>query len=118
MGKPVRDLLHAIGDRRLRMDTSARVYEEKREFIEKLNYILPSFKTVKRVEYRYFEDLWSEYIKITWKAGGYQYIAVTGDSLSCMLQEIATVLGGGKPVGFIPSLRQTELIDKWWEQHS
>jgi len=99
-------------------ETEARVYEEKRDFIEKLNYILPPFKTVKRVEYKRFEDLWSEYIKITWKDGGYQYIAVTGDSLICMLKEIATALGGGKPIGFIPSLRQAELIDKWWEQNS
>lgn len=99
------------------MEYNERVYEEKREFIEKLNYILPSFSMAKRLEYKSFKDLWSEYIKITWKDGGYQYIAVTGDSLSTMLAEIATVLGGGKPIGFIPSLRQAELIDKWWEEH-
>ena len=93
-----------------------RVYREKKEFVEALNRALKMVPSVEGVEYKRIAGRYTEIVKITWVGGGYEYINVTGDSLSAICAEIGVAIGGRIPVGFMPTLKHAQAIDKWWNE--
>lgn len=92
------------------------IYREKDEFVKKLDAALSTLPHVDKVEYKAMPELFSEYVKVTWHGGGYEFIAVTGDSREAINKEVARLIGNERPVGTIPSLRQAELINDIWER--
>ena len=91
------------------------VYKDKKEFVENLKPALLRITGVEDIEYKNFDDKYSEFIRIAWEGGSRDYIDVTANSKAAILGEISTLLSGGKPFGYISNLNHQNKLDAWFD---
>ena len=91
------------------------VYEEKRQFVKKLEEALLCLDEVRGIEYRASSSNYIELIRIDWHGEGdpHEYINVTINSLEAILKEILSLVQEGWAIG---QIREQERGDKLWEE--
>lgn len=91
------------------------VYEEKRQFVKKLEEALLCLDEIRGIEYRASSSRYIELVRIDWHGEGdpHEYISVTGSSLRAILCEVMSLIQEGWAIGHI---RDIERGDKLWEE--
>lgn len=94
------------------MITQEMVYEEKRQFIKKLEEALLCLDEIRGVEYRASSENYIELVRIDWHGEGnpHEYINVTSNSLRDILEEVISLIQEGWQV------RLPGRGDKLWEE--
>lgn len=92
-----------------------KVFREKREFVARLKPALIMLYSIEDVEYHYFSDKYSEYVRVIYKDGRRDFIAVTGNSLEAILSELTLLVRGKDPTGLIQNEAHKINIDAWFE---
>lgn len=95
------------------MITKEMVYEEKRQFVKKLEEALLCLDDIRGVEYRVSSKNFIELIRIDWHGEGdpHDYIVVTGRSLSQILCEVLSLIQESWAVGLVRDQRGDKLWD-------
>lgn len=99
------------------MITKEMVYEEKRQFVKKLEEALLYLDDIRGIEYRASTESYIELVRIDWHGwhGEYDphaYINVTLNSIEAILKEIISLVQKGWAIG---QIREQERGDKLWE---
>ena len=96
------------------MITKEMVYDEKREFVRKLEEALLCLDDIRGIEYRVSSKNFIELIRLDWHGEGdpHDYIIVTGRSLSQILCEVLSLIQESWAVGLVRDQRG----DKLWEE--
>lgn len=96
------------------MFTQEYVYDEKRQFVKKLEEALLCLDDIRGIEYRASTESYIELVRIDWHGEGdpHDYITVTGNSLGAILKEILSLFQEGWAIG---QIREQERGDKLWE---
>lgn len=70
------------------------VYEEKRQFVKKLEEALLCLDEIRGIEYRVYKASFTELVRIDFHGKGdfHEYINVSGSSLSMILQEVVSLI--------------------------
>lgn len=97
------------------MITKEMVYEEKRQFVKKLEESLLCLDEIRGIEYRVSSENYIELIRLDWHGEGnpHEYINVTLNSLEAMLREVISLVQEGWAIG---QIRDQERGDKLWEE--
>lgn len=97
------------------MITQEYVYEEKRQFVKKLEETLLCLDDVRGIEYRDSQSKWIELVRIDWHGPGdpHEYINVTANSRRGILGEVMSLIQEGWAVG---QIRNPGRGDKLWEE--
>lgn len=97
------------------MITKEMVYEEKRQFVKKLEEALLCLDDIRGIEYRASSSKYIELVRIDWHGeyDPHSYINVTLNSLEAILKEILSLVQEGWAIGHIKDL---ERGDKLWEE--
>lgn len=97
------------------MITKEMVYEEKRQFIKKLEEALLCLDDIRGIEYRATSPKFIELIRIDWHGEGdpHEYINVTLNSLEAILKEVISLVQEGWAIGV---LGDQGMGDKLWEE--
>lgn len=97
------------------MITQEYVYEEKRQFVKKLEEALLCLDDVRGIEYRASSEKYIELVRIDWHGEGdpHEYINVTINSLSAILKEVLSLVQEGWAIG---QIRDQERGDKLWKE--
>ena len=97
------------------MITQEMVYEEKRQFVKKLEEALLCLDDIRGLEYRASSSKYIELIRIDWhgEGGPHEYINVTLNSLEAILKEVMSLVREGWAVGLVRELARG---DKLWEE--
>ncbi|MCI7685573.1 MAG: hypothetical protein MSS24_02450 [Clostridiales bacterium] len=79
------------------MITKEMVYEEKRQFVKKLEEALLCLDDIRGIEYRASGEKSLELVRIDWHGEGdpHEYINVTSNSLRDILEEIISLIQEG-----------------------
>lgn len=93
------------------------VYEEKRQFVKKLEEALLCLDDIRGIEYRVSSKNFIELIRIDWHGEGdpHDYIVVTGGSLSQILCEVLSLIQESCAVGLVRDQRSNKLWDDLWD---
>lgn len=97
------------------MITKEMVYEEKRQFVRKLEEALLCLDDIRGIEYRASTESCIELVRIDWH-GEYDphvYINVTINSLGAILEEIVSEIRRSAAIG---KIAPSEKIEKLWEE--
>lgn len=96
------------------MITQEYVYDEKRQFVKKLEEALLCLDDIRGIEYRASRNKYIELVRIDWHGAGdpHEYINVTGSSLRAILCEVISLIQEGWAVG---QIRNPGRGDKLWE---
>ena len=97
------------------MESKEKMYIEKRQFVEKLNFGLIMLPDLEAVEYRNISDKYSEYLRITYSGGKRRYIDVTGDSLTAISQEVSRCILGIRSDAEITHETHLAIIEGWFD---
>ena len=92
-----------------------KIYIEKREFVEKLNFGLKMLPEIKAVEYRNIRDKYSEFLRITRANGEQLYINVTGTSLEAIAHEISREILGISTDAIVSNEAHRAIVEGWFE---
>lgn len=97
------------------MFTQEYVYEEKRQFVKKLEESLLCLDDVRGIEYRASSENCIELVRIDWHGEGdpHEYINVTINSLEAILKEVVSLVQEGWAIG---QIRDQERGDKLWKE--
>lgn len=97
------------------MITKEMVYEEKRQFVKKLEEALLCLDDIRGIEYRASTESYIELVRIDWHGEGdpHEYINVTINSLGAILKEIVSLVQEGWALGQISTPGRG---DKLWEE--
>lgn len=97
------------------MITKEMVYEEKRQFVKKLEEALLCLEDIRGVEYRASSSKYIELIRLDWHGEGdpHEYINVTANSFRAILGEVMSLVQEGWAVG---QVRIPGRGDKLWEE--
>lgn len=100
------------------MITREMVYEEKRQFVKKLEEALLCLDDIRGIEYRASTESCIELVRIDWHGwhGEYDphaYINVTLNSLEAILKEIISLVQEGWAIG---QIKDQGRGDKLWEE--
>lgn len=97
------------------MITKEIVYEEKRQFVKKLEETLLCLDEIRGIEYRVSSEKCIELVRIDWHGEGdpHEYINVTLTSLESILQEVMSLISEGWAIG---QVRIPGRGDKLWEE--
>lgn len=97
------------------MITKEMVYEEKRQFVKKLEEALLYLDVIRGIEYRASSSRYIEMVRIDWHGEGdpHEYINVTSNSLRDILEDVISLIQEGWAIGHI---RDIERGDKLWEE--
>lgn len=98
------------------MRTMEEVYEEKRQFVKKLEEALLCLDEIRGLDYRASDEMYiEELIRIDWHGEGdpHDYINVRGDSSREIFSEVTSLILEGRAVG---QIRDQERGDKLWEE--
>lgn len=97
------------------MITQEYVYEEKRQFVKKLEEALLCLDDIRGIEYRVSSSKYIELVRIDWHGeyDPHSYINVTLNSLEAILKEIISLVQEGWAIG---QIREQERGDKLWEE--
>ena len=97
------------------MITKEMVYEEKRQFVKKLEEALLCLDDIRGIEYRASCSKYFELVRIDWHGEGdpHEYINVTLNSLEAILKEVISLVQEGWAIGHIKDL---ERGDKLWKE--
>ena len=97
------------------MITKEMVYEEKRQFVKKLEEALLYLDDIRGIEYRASTESCIELVRIDWHGEGapHEYINVTINSLGAILKEIISLVQEGWAIG---QIRDQGRGDKLWEE--
>ena len=97
------------------MITKEMVYEEKRQFVNKLEEALLCLDEIRGIEYRASSSKYIELVRIDWhgEGGPHEYINVTGNSLRAILCEVMSLIQEGWALGQIEIPGRG---DKLWEE--
>lgn len=87
------------------------IYDEKKEFVEKLRGALMMIPEITDIEYRSTNDGTVEMVKVTHFGSGPVYINVAADSLEAIAGEVVNLVRGYPVVGLIH--RQTYAQEVW-----
>lgn len=96
------------------MLTQDYVYEEKREFVRKLEEALLCLDDIRGIEYRASRSNYIELVRIDWHGAGdiHAYINVTANSLRQILNVVALTVKYGWPNWQVSTKKE----DKLWEE--
>lgn len=99
------------------MITKEMVYEEKRQFVRKLEEALLCLDDIRGIEYRASSSKYIELVRIDWHGEGdpHDYIVVTGRSLSQILCEVLSLIQESWAVGLVRGQRSNKLWDDLWD---
>ena len=91
------------------------VYEEKRQFVKKLEEALLYLDEIRGIDYRVSSSKYMELIRIDFHGEGdpHEYINVTANSLRAILKEVMSLIQEGWAVG---QIGDQERGDKLWEE--
>lgn len=97
------------------MITKEMVYDEKREFVRKLEEALLCLDNIRGIEYRATSPKFIELIRIDWHGEGdpHEYINVTLKSLEAILKEVISLVQEGWAIGV---LGNQGMGDELWEE--
>lgn len=97
------------------MITQEYVYEEKRQFVRKLEEALLCLDDIRGIEYRASQSKYIELVRIDWHGeyDPHSYINVTLNSLEAILKEILSLVQEGWAIG---QIRDQERGDMLWEE--
>lgn len=97
------------------MITREMVYNEKRQFVKKLEEALLCLDDVRGLEYRASSSKYIELIRLDWHGEGdpHEYINVALNSLEAILKEVISLVQEGWAIG---QIRDQERGDKLWEE--
>lgn len=97
------------------MITKEMVYEEKRQFVRKLEEALLCLDDIRGIEYRASTESCIELVRIDWHGEGapHEYINVTINSLGAILKEVVSLVQEGWAIGQIRNLWRG---DELWEE--
>lgn len=97
------------------MITKEMVYDEKREFVKKLEEVLLCLDDIRGIEYRASSSKYIELVRIDWHGEGdpHEYINVALNSLEAILKEIISLVQEGWAIG---QIKDQERGDKLWEE--
>jgi len=97
------------------MITKEMVYEEKRQFVKKLEEALLFLDDIRGIEYRASTESYIELIRIDWHGeyDPHSYINVTLNSLEAILKEIISLVQEGWAIG---QIKDQGRGDKLWEE--
>lgn len=97
------------------MTTQEMVYEEKRQFVKKLEEALLYLDDIRGVEYRASGEMYIELVRIDWHGedNPHVYINVTINSLGAILEEIVSEIRRSAAIG---KIAPSEKIEKLWEE--
>lgn len=100
------------------MITKEMVYEEKRQFVRKLEEALLCLDDIRGIEYRASTESCIELVRIDWHGwhGEYDphaYINVTLNSLEAVLKEVISLVQEGWAIG---QIKDQGRGDKLWEE--
>jgi hypothetical protein len=87
------------------------IYNEKKEFVEKLKEAFVMIPGIADIEYRSTKDSTAEMVKVTYFNGDSVYINVAADSLEAIAGEVISLIRGLPTVGLIH--RQTYAQEVW-----
>lgn len=99
------------------MITQEMVYNEKRQFIKKLEEALLCLDDIRGIEYRASCSKFIELVRLDWHGEGdpHDYIVVTGRSLSQILCEVLSLIQESWAVGLVRDQRSNKLWDDLWD---
>lgn len=89
------------------------IYDEKREFVRKLEEALLYLDEIRGVEYRASRSKYIELVRIDWHGEGHEYINVTANSLRAILSEVMSLVQEGWAVGQVRTLSKG---DRLWKE--
>jgi len=91
------------------------VYEEKRQFVKKLEEALLCLDYIRGIEYRASSSKYIELVRIDWHGARnlHEYINVTGNSLEDILEDVISMAQEGWAIG---QIRNPGRGDKLWEE--
>ena len=97
------------------MITQEYVYEEKRQFVRKLEEALLCLEDIRGIEYRASTESYIELVRIDWHGEGnpHEYINVTINSLEAILKEVMSLIQEDWAVG---QIRNPWRGDELWEE--
>lgn len=97
------------------MITKEMVYDEKRQFVRKLEEALLCLEDIRGIEYRASNESYIELVRIDWHGARelYEYINVTSKSLEDILEEVMSMVLEGWAIGRI---RNPWRGDELWEE--
>lgn len=92
------------------------VYREKRKFVENIKPALTMLPGIEDVEYHFFSDKYSEFVRVIWEEDCREFIDVTANSLEAILLELTRLITGTEvPTGLIKNETHKTIIDEWFE---
>jgi hypothetical protein len=96
------------------MFTQEYVYNEKRQFVRKLEEALLCLDNIRGIEYRASGEKCIELVRIDWHGEGdqHEYINVALNSLGAILKEVVSLVQEGWAIG---QIRDQERGDKLWD---
>lgn len=97
------------------MITREMVYEEKRQFVKKLEEALLCLDDIRGIEYRASSSKYIELVRIDWhgEGGTHEYINVTSNNLRDILEDVISLVQEGWAIG---QIRDQGRGDKLWEE--
>ena len=98
------------------MNRQEMIYEEKRQFVKKLEEALLCLDEIRGLDYRASDEMYiEELIRIDFHGEGdpHDYINVRGNSSREILSEVISLILEGRAVGLV---RTQERGDKLWEK--
>lgn len=97
------------------MITKEMVYEEKRQFVKKLEEALLCLDEVRGIEYRASSENFIELVRIDFHGEGnpHEYINVAGNSLRETLREVLSLIQEGWAIGHVRIAARGE---KLWDE--
>ena len=97
------------------MITKEMVYDEKRQFVKKLEEALLYLDDIRGIEYRASDEMCIELVRIDWHGEGdsHEYINVTLNSLEAVLKEVISLVQEGWAIG---QIRNPWRGDELWEE--
>lgn len=99
------------------MITREMVYEEKRQFVNKLEEALLCLDDIRGIEYRASDETHIELVRIDWHGAGdiHAYINVTANSLRQILNVVALTVKYGRPNWQVSTKKEDKLWDELWK---
>lgn len=97
------------------MITKEMVYDEKRQFVRKLEEALLYLDDIRGIEYRASRSNYIELVRIDWHGEGdlHDYISVMGIGLRSILGEVMSLIQEGWAIGQVKIAGRG---DKLWEE--
>lgn len=97
------------------MITQEMVYDEKRQFVRRLEEALLCLDEIRGIEYRASSSRYIEMVRIDWHGEGdpHEYINVEGNSLRDILGEVMSLIQEGWAVGQVRIAWRGDML---WEE--